>query len=374
MRKAIGVSYILWQLSCVILILILIITVSSCAPVDTKSEPLPALYFPAPPDEPRFVYERSVRGSADLLVDDDASRMRRLLTGERTTTMAFSKPFDVTACRGTMYVSDTVSRSVFAFNASDNKFFIIGDRDPGLLSKPLGLAIDAKCRLYVADASRGAIEIYEQDGSYVNSIGGARYFDRLSHLAVNPEGSLLFAVDTGGVDSENHHVRVFDLESGNHLYDIGTRGSEPGQFNLPRDIALANDGSIHVVDGGNFRVQVFDQKGEFLREFGSNGRQLGQFARPKGIGLDSENNSYISDASHGNFQIFDPQNTLLLFVGSRSEQNDRAKYMLPAGLHVDEDGRVYMVDQYFKKVDIYRPAGMEENQGYLGTWGSNPVE
>jgi len=374
MKKVNKTSYLTRQLSFSISILILITAVSSCTTVDTKKEPLPVLYFPSPPDAPRFVFERRVMGSADLLAEDEDSRMRRLLTGEQSTTLAFSKPFDVTACQGTMYVSDTVRRSVFAFNAPHKEFFLIGDREPGLLSKPLGLAVDAECRLYVADATRGAIVIYEQDGSYVNSIAGTQYFDRLSHLAVNPEGTRVFAVDTGGVNSENHRIRVFDVESGNHLYDIGTRGSEPGQLNLPRDIALASDGTLHVVDGGNFRVQVFSQQGEFLREFGTNGRQLGQFARPKGIAVDSENNSYISDASHGNFQIFDPDSTLLLFVGTRSEKNDRATYMLPAGLHVDEDGRVYMVDQYFRKVDIYRPANMAENQGYLGSWVMNPVQ
>jgi hypothetical protein len=351
--------------------LLIMTFIVACAPVETKVEE-PELYFPPPPDPPRFVFERSVVGSADLLVEDSDTRMRRLLTGEGTTTKGFSKPFDVVSCQGTMYVSDTVQRTVFAFDAVHKDFFLVGDREPGLLAKPLGLATDAQCRLYVADATRGAIVIYEADGKYITSIGGEMYFDRLSHLAVSPDGGRVFAVDTGGVESENHHVRVFDVASGQHVYDIGVRGSEDGQFNLPRDIALGSDGLLRVVDGGNFRVQVFTQEGEFVQAFGANGRQLGQFARPKGIAVDNENNSYISDASHGNFQIFDSDNALLLFVGTRSEQNQRARYMLPAGLHVDEDGRVYMVDQFFRKVDIYRPADLQENQGFLGAWVMSP--
>jgi len=343
------------------------VIIASCAPVEIKVEQTD-LFFPPPPEPSRFVFERSVMGSADLLVEDDSTKMRRLLTGQGSASMGFSKPFDVTACKGTMYVTDTVQRSVLAFNAVDKDFFLIGNREPGLLSKPLGVAVDSQCRLYVADATRGAIVIFESDGTYVNSIGGSMYFDRLSHLAVNPEGTRVFAVDTGGVDSEHHYIRVFDVQTGDHLYDIGKRGSEPGEFNLPRDISFGSDGNLYIVDGGNFRIQVVSQEGEFLREFGSNGRQLGQFARPKGIALDADNNVYVSDASHGNFQIFDNNNALLLFVGGRSEQNDRAAYMLPAGLHVDEDGRVYMVDQFFRKVDIYRPTELEVNQGFLGAW------
>ena len=43
--------------------------------------------------------------------------------------------------------------------------------------------------------------------------------------------------------------------------------------------------------------------------------------------------------------------------------------MLPAGLAIDEDGRVYMVDQYFRKVDVFRPARLSEKEGWL-----TPVE
>jgi hypothetical protein len=41
-----------------------------------------------------------------------------------------------------------------------------------------------------------------------------------------------------------------------------------------------------------------------------------------------------------------------------------AKYMLPSGIAVDGDGRVYMVDQYFRKVDVYRPAKLAADAGF----------
>ena len=40
--------------------------------------------------------------------------------------------------------------------------------------------------------------------------------------------------------------------------------------------------------------------------------------------------------------------------------------MLPAGIAVDEDGRIYMVDQFFRKVDVYRPAAIGPQEGYIG--------
>jgi len=55
-----------------------------------------------------------------------------------------------------------------------------------------------------------------------------------------------------------------------------------------------------------------------------------------------------------------------MFVGQRSQTQGPGLYMLPAGITVDEDGRVYVVDQFFRKVDIYRPANVAKNGGYLG--------
>jgi hypothetical protein len=47
--------------------------------------------------------------------------------------------------------------------------------------------------------------------------------------------------------------------------------------------------------------------------------------------------------------------------------------MLPSGIYVDEDGRVYFVDQWYRKVDIYRPARIQENEGYLAAGVAAPA-
>ena len=341
---------------------------AGCAAPPADQQPLAPLVFPPPPEQPRFVFERMLLSSAQMKKEDRESRLRTMLTGQVDSGEGFSKPFDVIACQGTIYVSDTVQRLVLAFDIPNGRFFEIGTEEPGALVKPLGLAVDGDCNLYVADITAKRVAVYDQNGGFLRAIGGSEWFERLSHIAVTTDGSRLFAVDTGGVDSSNHWIRVFDASSGEHIRNISSRGSELGKLNLPRDIDIGINGQLYVIDGGNFRVQVFQQDGTFVRSFGSAGRQFGQFSRPKGIAVDPQGNVYVSDTSHGNFQIFDPEGQLLLFVGDRGNDLERAKYMLPAGLDVDEDGRVYMVDQFHRKVDIYRPADLQEDQGYLGAW------
>jgi len=329
------------------------------------------LVFPPPPEQARFVFERTITGSADIVEVDRDTRWRQLLTGEAGTTEAMAKPFDVEACQGRIYISDTVRRSVLVFDVPHGAFSEIGKSEPGQLLKPLGMAVDDDCNLYVVDGTQRRVVVYDQAGRYVTAFGGSDWFDRPSHVEVDADGTRGYVVDTGGVGSDRHMVRVFDVQSGSHLFDIGERGAGPGQFNLARDIAIGPGGRLYVVDGGNFRVQIFGADGQYLGSFGSIGVTRGQFSRPKGIDTDPDGNVYVTDSAFGNFQIFSPAGELLLFVGTRSEKPAPAKYMLPAGIAVDEDGRVYLVDQFFRKVDVFRPAGLGHDQGYLGVQARN---
>jgi DNA-binding beta-propeller fold protein YncE len=352
-------------------LLLPLLLAGGCAPTPEKTEPPPPAappVYPPPPEPARFIFERSIQSSADIETFEQQSAWRQTLTGETGREQGMAKPFDVAVCQGQIFISDTVQRSVLVFDVPERRFFEIGTEEPGILYKPLGLATDDDCDLYVADATSQRIMVFNQGGAFLRALGGPNQFERLSHVAVDGPGTRVYAVDTGGVDSLDHRVRVFDAQSGAHLYDIGTRGEEAGQFNLPRDIDIDAGGQLYVVDGGNFRLQVLEREGKYLRTIGSIGRQYGQFSRPKGVALDLDGNIYVSDAAHGNFQIFDQQGQLLLFVGDRSEKPGPGVFMLPAGIDVDEDGRVYMVDQFFRKLDVFRPASLGETEGFVGAW------
>ncbi|HZX32196.1 MAG TPA: 6-bladed beta-propeller [Rhodocyclaceae bacterium] len=341
----------------------------SCAPVQEtqkKNAGKSDLIFPAPPDDPRFVFERSIRGSADVVTQKSDSELKRALTGQVESNEPMSKPYAVAVNRGRIFVSDSADRFVKVFDIPEGRYFKIGEDERGPLTKPLGLDVDGAGNVYVADATAKAIMVYDRDGKFLRKIGGPKSFDRLSSVTVDSAGQRVLVVDIGGVSSEHHRVRVFDAINGNHLFDIGKRGNGPGEFNLPRDAAIGKNGNIYVVDGGNFRVQVFDRNGKYLQSFGSIGKQLGNFARPKEVATDLDGNVYVVDSAFGNFQIFNAEGELLMYIGERSETDGPARYMLPSGIYVDEDGRVYVVDQWFKRVDVYRPVALPADGGFLG--------
>lgn len=321
--------------------------------------------FPSPPNEPRFLFERSLISSVDVEIESDESQFRRWVTGARRTGVGMGKPFGVTVHQGRVFVSDTMKRLVHAFDIREGRFFEIGTDGQGQLVKPMGLDIDQNGNLYVCDASLKQVVVFDRDGKFLRRFGEPENFSRPAGLTVDPKGDRVFVVDTGGVSSKWHRVLVFDAATGSLLNTISKRGQDDGELNLPRDATIGQNGNLYVVDGGNFRVQEFTPEGEFVSSFGEVGRRSGQFSRPKGIGADQEGNIYVADTAFGNFQIFNPEGQLLLPVGMRNSSPGPARFMLPAGLAVDEDGRVYMVDQYFRKVDVFRPARLPTTEGWL---------
>lgn len=349
------------------------LALGACAPVPQAPDKKPQapLVFPSPPDEPRFVYERSLYGAGSVKVQE-VSKLRQILTGEGPRAgEGLGKPYAVAVFQGRVFVSDTVERYISVFDFPNARHYRIGDEGPGQLAKPLGLDVDRAGNLYVADNSANAVVVFDKDGNYLRRIGGAKWFARLASVTVDPKGDRMYVVDVGGVKSKEHRVRVFDPVTGRHLFDFGTRGSGPGELNFPYDVAVGKEGRLYVVDSGNFRVQVFDRDGKYLKSFGGVGRQPGNFARPKEIATDAEGNVYVVDTAFGNFQIFNPEGELLMFIGQRDERDGPAKYMLPSGIHVDEDGRVYFVDQWFKKIDVFRPVRLSPEQGYLAARTNN---
>jgi DNA-binding beta-propeller fold protein YncE len=54
---------------------------------------------------------------------------------------------------------------------------------------------------------------------------------------------------------------------GKYLLQWGTRGSGPGQFQLPHNVAVDAQGRVYVTDRDNRRVEVFDPDGRFLNQW-----------------------------------------------------------------------------------------------------------
>jgi len=341
-----------------------LLLLAGCAATPEPTAPFEPPVYPPPPAEPRFIFERTLLYNNDIEEMTGQQRFRLIATGEARQARGMVKPFDVAVHRGKVYVTDSVQRAVLLFDIPGKRFSEIGTSRPGALTKPLGIDVGLNGHLYVADISALRIMEYDANGQFVRRMGSKEVFNRPTDVAVSSDGTRLYVVDTGGVESETHNIVVFDLATGEAVKIIGQRGTEAGEFNLPLQVTTSLSGEWYVVDGGNFRVQGYNKDDGLKLAFGSIGRYPGQFARPKGIATDADGNIYVIDSAFGNVQIFNEAGELLLFMGQRGQSGIPGRYMLPSGIDVDEDGRIYIVDQFFRKVDIFRPYALGADEGY----------
>lgn len=323
--------------------------------------------WPQPPDLPRIAYETVLRSPADISAPElAADKLIRELSGALPVSArpVFEKPMSVVARNGRVFVTDTSTESIIVFDVPRRRIFRFGQRAPNELRKPVGLALDGQMNVYVADAKRRQVLVYDSLGLFLRTVGGAHDLERPTGVGVSRDGERIYVVDRSDNESENHRVLVYN-QDGLKIKAIGIRGNGPGEFNVPLQATVALDGTLYVLDSGNFRVQAFDRDGVFLRAFGSPGVNPGNFARPRGIGTDDLGNVYVTDASFNNFQIFNSNGELLLAVGQSGVESSPGKYGLLSGIAVDETGRIYVVDQLFNKVEVFRHLSEKEGQQML---------
>lgn len=92
----------------------------------------------------------------------------------------------------------------------------------------------------------------------------------------------------------------------------GVAGAGHDTFNLPTDVAFAPNGDFYVSDGyaGN-RVVKFSRDGKYLLEWGTRGTGPGQFELPHNVVVDAAGRVYVAERETRRIEVFDPNGRFL---------------------------------------------------------------
>jgi predicted membrane-bound mannosyltransferase/DNA-binding beta-propeller fold protein YncE len=152
---------------------------------------------------------------------------------------------------------------------------------------------------------------------------------------------------------------------------LGGPGVVAGQFQRPRGIAVASDGSLYIADTENNRIQHLAADGEVLNIWGqfgdiTTGQALGgTFNQPWGIDVGPDDNVYVADTWNHRIQKFSPDGEFIRTWGYFGQAEEPQAFWGPRDVAVDDLGRVFVTDTGNKRIVVF-----DEDGGYIAEFGS----
>lgn len=157
---------------------------------------------------------------------------------------------------------------------------------------------------------------FDRNGKFVREIGKDSYgFMFAAQVRIDPNDNIWV------VDQMTNMVMKFDPQDrvamllGRKAENVNVparppRGDGAGQptdlFDRPTDVAWDAAGNIFVADGlGNARIAKFDKDGKFVKSWGKRGTANGEFANVRSIAVDAQGNVYAADGGNKRIQVFD---------------------------------------------------------------------
>lgn len=304
------------------------------------------LVWPGGSEPARIRYVGQLATNEDLKpAKSSLDRVRQAIFG-KPDVHALVMPFAVcTDGADRLFVADSTAQLVQVFDLKTRHYaaWKPGEKDPPF-SQPVGIAWDPAGRLLVCDSVAAVIFVFDGQGQYQGQIGRG--------LLKRPCG-LTVQATTGRIyvaDSTAHQVVVLSPD-GTEAARIGKRGTGPGEFNFPIDVAMDRQGRLYVADALNSRVQQIAPDLKTIRLIGSKGDTPGSFAQPKCLDVDTEDHLYVVDNRFETVQIFDSQGQLLLTFGK--EGRGPGEFWLPTGIFIDPKDRIWIADAYNRRVQVF---------------------
>ena len=225
-----------------------------------------------------------------------------------------------------------------------------------ILALPHSITVDGQDNVWVADVALNQVFKFSHDGKLLLKIGeravagdDAAHFNRPSDVAVSPDGS--FYVSDG---YRNNRIMKF-APDGKFLFQWGMKGNGIGKLDLPHAIALAA-GRVYVVDRGNKRIQVFNEKGVYLAEW-----KGPPFVGPQDIKIGRDGTAFV--AQTGSSKPPDVTGVLVMRLdGSVIERIGRygnydGQFLDLHWVAIARSGAVYTADFEGKRVQKFVRAG-----------------
>ncbi len=223
------------------------------------------------------------------------------------------------------------------------------------LSYPLGMTLDAKDNVYIADSGNARVQIYSPDGKHLDQIKLPQSKKQKrpdpTDVAIDNQRQLLYVVD-----NENHQVLVYSLKEQKFIRTIGGMSHKQDGFRWPFSLYIDSAGTLYIVDVINTRIRtILPEEGfNFGYDIGGWGVEKGELFRPKGVAVNAKGQVFIADSYLGVIQMFDKTGK---FQAVLSDGQGKVKrFTTPTRLYFDNNGLFYVVEMFANRISVYRIA------------------
>lgn len=255
-------------------------------------------------------------------------------------------------------------------------------------SNLMGLCLDEKGNIYVADSRNNKIRKVDAEG-VVTTIAGsgsvgsadgkgatASFFNPVA-VAADKNGNVYVA------DTHNSLIRKINGEGlvttfAGRLPD-GTDPKKPIKpvFDNPMSIITDAAGDVYIADWIHDQIRKISQDGKItsIAGTGDPGAKDGPcisatFYLPEGIAADNKGNFYVSDTYNNMIRKISKDGVVTTLAGrlKKGKANGKgsaASFAHPAGIAVDKNGNVYVADAGNNLIRMINPEGVVTT--YAGT-------
>ncbi len=240
--------------------------------------------------------------------------------------------------------------------------------DPGRFNTPTRVVAN-NTFLFVLDSANCRVQVFRRsDGSFVRAMGsegtGPYQFGLPKGLALDPRpGTNRIAI----ADTRNDRavVYAFDPDTAAFTFLWATTNMPFGT--VPEGVAIGHTGNVYVTGTGDgvwvgSWLDVYSADGTHLRTIGSFGTAPGQFRRPRGICVGTNETIIVADTGNHRLQAFTDTGTFLWAVGTNG--TNRLQFASPRGVRVDPWGRIYVADTDNNRVQV-----LDAARNHLATLG-----
>jgi sugar lactone lactonase YvrE len=176
-------------------------------------------------------------------------------------------------------------------------------------------------------ASAAQLLEFGPDGTFIREIGKNLYAWSFGHAVRVDKDDNIWAIDKGSdmvirFNPEGRVTMVFgrkqeasDETTGPLKHPVPPLPAEDGRFRQVTDVAFGPEGDIFISDGYiNSRIAKADKDGNWIKSWGNRGTNPGEFNTPHNIAADAKGNVYVADRGNRRIQVFDSEGKFLRII------------------------------------------------------------